>query len=123
MAQPTSPANLPMGVIRSSFGARLVWLVDSQLPFANNTQVMTLADTMVAKDKAKRYWVFSSVNTAHDIVSGDYTITLPNPHVVKSAGFDTYDEAEAQYATWSKNDANKTVKSGLAGMMQIGKSG
>ena len=48
MAQPQVHSDLPAGVIRSAFGGRFVWLVDSELPFARNTQVMVLADTMTA---------------------------------------------------------------------------
>lgn len=121
MAVPSTFSDLPTGVIRASFGGRLVWLVDSQLPFAQNTQVMTLADTMTASNKAKRYWVLNSVQSAHDKTGKEYTISLPNPHQVKSAGFNTYDEAEEQYEVWSKSDAGKSsVKKGLAGLRQIG---
>ena len=124
MAIPSTFSDLPLGIIRSSFGGRLVWLIDTELPFAQNTPVMTLADTMTASDKAKRYWVFSSVKSAHDKTNGDYTISLPNPHAVKSAGFDTYDEAEEQYETWAKSDAGKpSAKRGLAGLQNIGKEG
>ena len=109
MAQPTTFTDLPIGIIRCSFsGARFVWMVDSSIPLAKNTEIMKLADTMLDGDKAKKYWVFSSVTSAHDKSGKTYTISLPNPHVVKSAGFNGYDNAEEQYEKWAKSDAGKS---------------
>ena|SRR3990167_2274517 len=121
MAIPLTHNDLPLCVIRSSFGGRFVWLVDSQLPFGQSTPIMILADTMTASDKAKRYWVLNSVQSAHDKIGSDYSVSLPNPHQVKSAGFDTYDEAEEKYEVWAKSDAGKSsVKRGIKGLRQIG---
>ena len=98
---------LPAGVMRASFGKKVVMLVDSQLPFSLNDEMLKLADTMGPKERNMRYWLFS-------VSKGDFKKDKKNLEIrvsdPKSMGFETYDEAEENYAVWAKNDNNDKVK-------------
>jgi len=122
VAVPGALSELPLGWVRAAFGpGRTAVLVDSALPLARGVGTMKLADTMAAADKARRYWAFSVVTLALGVVGKTFTVVLPNPHLVKSAGFDAWDAAAAQYEAWATADAGKVaVAKGLAGLRQIG---
>ena len=106
---PTKQTELPAGVMRSAFGGRIVMLVDSQLPFSLNDEMLKLASAMDAEERMFRYWVFSVVKGAFDKKEKELTIKLPNPHLVKGYGFNTYEGAEIKYVELAKEDSGKNA--------------
>ena len=122
MAEITTQKELPAGVMRSSFGSRIVLLVDSKLPFSQNEEIMKLANTISPLDIILRFWVFSIVKEAFDKKEDTLIISLPSPHLVRSAGFNTYEGAEAKYEEWAKeDDKDKSIARGIEGLRKIGK--
>ena len=98
---------LPAGVIRSSFGKRVVMLVDSWLPFSRTTEMVKLGETLSEKDQKFQYWLFS-------VTQGSFRKTKKtlkiNTVTVKGKGFKDYDKAEKEYVKWSESDSNKKVE-------------
>ena len=109
MQHPTQQTELPAGVIRSSFGAKVVMLVDSKMPFAKNTEILKLADAMPFEERPFRYWVFSMPKEVLEKNDRTLTISLPNSNVVKSFGYNTYDAAEERYVELSNTENGKDI--------------
>ena len=68
---------LPAGVLRSSFGERIVMLIDSQMPFSQNDENLKLASVMLSKERKLRFWVFSVPKNAFSKKENILTIKLP----------------------------------------------
>ena len=119
---PTKQTELPAGVMRSSFGARVVMLVDSKMPFSLTQEIMKLAETMDIEERIFRYWVFSMPKEVLEKEEKTLTISLPNSHVVKSFGYNTYDSAEEKYVELANDDGKNLAVRGL-GLEELKKLG
>ena len=120
MPPPTKLNETPAAWIRGAFGGRVVFIVESVLPFAKDVETMKLAAELPVGDESKQYWVFSVPNAFLDITGATFTVLQVNPGI-KALGFNDYDDAEQQYENWALPDAGKPVKRGLAGLQQIGR--
>ena len=123
MQHPTQQTELPAGVIRSSFGGRVVMLVDSKMPFALNEEIMKLADTMDFEERIYRYWIFSMPQNVLEKNDRTLTISLPDSNVVRSFGYDTYNGAEVKYVELANVENGKDIAVKGLGFIEIKKLG